>query len=77
MAVILEKGDIIQDYCDNGSLLIIQQNDCTAVKIDPYFFAGKLAENLPYSSPYAQRKSWSLLNSTRVSDCLELGSICF
>ena len=52
MYLISEYGDIIRDYCGDYRILIIQQNNCTATKVNRYSFAGKLAEKLPYSNTY-------------------------
>ena len=76
MHLITEYGDIISDYCDDYINLIIQQNNCTATRVNRYSFAGKLAEKLPYSNPYRNRKSDVSPNLARISDHPIPGSIC-
>ena len=77
MCLILEYSDIISDYCGDYRTLIIQQNNCTSTKVNRYSFGGKLAEKLPYSNPYRDRKSGPFPNLARIIDHPIPGSICF
>ena len=74
--LISKYGDIIRDYCGDYRILIIQQNNCTATKVNRYSFAGKLPEKLPYSNPYRDRKSGPFPNLARINDRPIPGSIC-
>ena len=76
MYLISESGDIISHYYADYRTLIIQQNNCTSTKVNRRSFAGKLAEKLPYSSPYRDRKSGPFPNLTRINDRPIPGSIC-
>ena len=76
MYLICEYGDIIRDYCGDYRNLVIQQNNCTATKVNRYSFAGKLAEKLPYSNPYRDRKSGVFPNLAKINDRPILSSIC-
>ena len=57
-------------------ILIIQQNNCTVTKVNRYSFAGKLAEKLPYSNLYRDRKSGAFPNLAKINDRPIPGSIC-
>ena len=74
--LISEYGDISRDYCGDYRTSIIQQNNCTSTKVNRYSFAGKLAEKLPYSNPYRDRKSGPFPNLARINDHPIPGSIC-
>ena len=76
MHLITEYGDIIRDYCGDYRNLIIQQNNCTATRVNRHSFAGKLAEKLPYSNPYRNRKSGVFPNLVTINDHPIPGSIC-
>ena len=76
MYLISEYGDIISDYCGDYRTLIMQQNNCTSTKVNRYSIAGKLAEKLPYSNPYRDRKSGPFPNLARINDRPIPGSIC-
>ena len=75
MRLISEYGDIINTYCNSNTNLIIQQNNCTAVKVHRFSFAGKLSEKLPYSDPYKERRSSVFPNLANVCDRPLMGSI--
>ena len=70
MHLICEYGDIIRDYCRDYRKLIIQQNICTATEVNRYSFAGKLAEKLPYSNPYRDRKNYVFPSLAKINDRL-------
>ena len=76
MGVIFECSDIIRDYCDNYRNSIVQQNNCTVVKVNTYSFVGKLVKKYPYSNPYSERNSGIFFNMARINDRPVLGSIC-
>ena len=76
MYLICRYGDIIRDYCGDYKNLTIQQNNCTATKVNSYPFAGKLAEKLPYSNPYQDRKSGVFPNLAKINNRPIPGSVC-
>ena len=76
MYLILEYGDIIRDYCGDYRILIIQQNNCTATKVNRCSFAGKLTKKLLYSNPYRDGKSGPFPTFARINDHPIPSSIC-
>lgn len=49
-------GDVAVDYINNSKALIVQINNCVAVKTHLYSMGWWLAKHLPYSDPYSSRK---------------------
>ena len=76
MSIITKEGDIALDYINDQEALILQQNNCTAVKLHFNTLAGNLAKTLPYSNPYSDRKPTARYkNLAIIKDRPEPGSI--
>ena len=75
MSLSFEYGDIISDYCDSNKNLIMQQNNCTATKVNRQFFALKLSEKLAYSDPYKDRRQGRFPILADINDRPKPGSI--
>lgn len=75
MVIIFKKGDIISDFCNDSTALILQQTNCCAVKINTQSFAYNLYQKLPYSNPYSERKPGIYKNLAQVKDRPKPGSI--
>ena len=73
--LMLKRGDIISEYSEEPNVIIVQQNNCTAVYVNPYSFAGKLAVALPYSNPYCERSPGNYRNLAKIECRPSLGSI--
>ena len=64
--IIYKRGDIITDFGNDNKAMIMQQNNCTATKINKRSFAYSLFKNLQFSDPYRYRRSTPHYNNLSI-----------